>query len=299
MVAEPITAVSLRAPPSACSLLIMSCDAYADLWRPFFTLLRRHWPDCPFRIYLGAEAIRCPDPNIASLNSTAGGRNWSGRLIDYLHNLQTPYVIIMLDDFFLRRRVSTDQVMHCLNFASSRHAVQVRLIPRPGPTHRIPDEPIVGECAPGLSYRLSTQAAIWDRFQLLSLLRSGESIWDFEHNGNVRISAAEHGFYAVRKAALPYDGSFSHHVVEKGKWFPLEKWIFASKRIGCDFSQRGTLPWRHALLCYFARGVDLLASPLPWRLSKRIKLGLKRLAAPFLGRRLTDLKGLRSGPARD
>jgi len=38
-----------------CSILIPSCDKYSDLWRPFFTLFWRHWPDCPFPVYLGSN----------------------------------------------------------------------------------------------------------------------------------------------------------------------------------------------------------------------------------------------------
>jgi len=33
-------------------VLIASCDAYSDAWAPFFALMKKYWPDCPYPIYL-------------------------------------------------------------------------------------------------------------------------------------------------------------------------------------------------------------------------------------------------------
>lgn len=37
------------------AVVVASCDAYADLWEPFFRLFRRYWPDCPYPVYLGSN----------------------------------------------------------------------------------------------------------------------------------------------------------------------------------------------------------------------------------------------------
>jgi hypothetical protein len=277
-------------PQTDCSLLVMSCDAYDDLWGPYFALLDRHWPDCPFPIYLGAEEKMWCDPKICSLKSSAGGRNWSGRLIDYLKQLPHTYVLLMLDDFFLRRRVSNDSVFQCVAFAHEHHATQVRLVPRPRPTNRLLGHSHFGESAPGSRYRLSTQAAIWNRTNLLALLRPGESIWDFEHQGNSRIAVVAHGFYSVWQPMLPYEGFFAHHVVEKGKWFPHEKWIFARQGIGCDFSRRGTLPWGQMASYHLAHLVLRLLETLPWQLQVRC-IRLMKLVLRYLVPRALDRLG--------
>lgn len=220
-----------------------------------------------------------------------GGRDWSRCMIDYLERLAEPYVLLMLDDFFLRRAVPTNKIMACLDFARNHHATQVRLIPRPKPTRRIPNETIVGEAESGSPYRLSTQAAIWDRVQLHSLLRTGESIWQFEHEGNVRVNSQLRGFYSTWAPILPYEGFFSHHVVEKGLWFPHEKWIFAHHDIGCDFGRRGTLGtgrlfWYHSAQ-FFDKSLDLFG----WRIKQRVKRKVKVLLQPILRRQLKQLGG--------
>jgi len=270
---------------------VMSCDAYEDLWRPFFTLFQRHWPDCPFTPYLGIEAKKWFHADLVVLRSNAGGRNWSGRLIEYLNQLQCDYVLLMLDDFFLRRSVSTICVNHCLDFARHKDAASVRLIRRPGPTHRLAGEEIIGECAAGLPYRLCTQAAIWNRHKLLAVLRPGESIWEFEHNGNGRIASEPHGFFSVWRPVLPYEGFFAHHVIEKGKWFPHEKRIFLRQKIGCDFSRRGTLSWTQTLCYQAAHALDRGLGIFPWKTKARLKRALKRILRPVMHKQFSRMSG--------
>lgn len=271
-----------------CVLLVVSCDPYADLWPPFFTLLKRHWPDCPFEVVLGAGLDAKPPPGVRMLHS-GGGRDWSRCLMDYLEALPQPYVLIILEDFFLRRRVSTGKILECLKFTQAQRATQLRLIPRPGPTDLLSGETNIGSCAVGSPYRLSTQAAIWDRLKLLELLRSGESIWEFEHKGNDRARHYQEGFFSVKKSVLPYDGFWAHHVIEKGKWIPHEKWVFARAGIGCDFSRRGTLPWGQTAIYHLAQLTIRVLGLLPWRTQVRVKHGLKFLLRPFFRTALDHL----------
>ncbi len=38
-----------------CTVLVASCDKYADLLRPFDILWRKYWADCPFETVLVTE----------------------------------------------------------------------------------------------------------------------------------------------------------------------------------------------------------------------------------------------------
>jgi hypothetical protein len=271
-----------------CALLVMSCDAYADLWKPFFTLLHRHWPDCPFPVYLGTGQLACDDPGVIVLRSD-GGRDWSRCALDYLGQISQAHVLVMLDDFFLRESVCTSDVFHCLDFARQHAAVLVRLIPRPKPTDCLPNEKLIGESKAGSPYRLSTQAAIWNREALRALLRTNESIWDFENGGNARADSIPTGFFSVWRGVLSYEGRFAHHVIEKGKWLPSEKWIFRRQNIGCDFSRRETLSFQPTLFYYSAQIFDRSLNIFPWRTKARIKRTLKSMLRPFFHRSIERL----------
>jgi hypothetical protein len=194
----------------------------------------------------------------------------------------------MLDDFFLRKEVSNSAIRHCLEFALLSKALTIKLVPNPSPTEKLPGEKVIGCCAADLHYRVSTQAAIWNRKQLLALLRPGESIWEFEHNVGTRLPI-DSGVYSVWRPILPYEGLLSHHVVEKGRWLLHEKWIFSTQKIGCDFSRRKTLPLGRLFFYHLARFIDRLLSLLPWRLKRYLKRILKRLFQPLFREQIQQL----------
>lgn len=270
-----------------CALLVVSCDAYSDLWKPFFTLLDRNWPDCPYTVYLGSGSQSMP--GVTALSSQ-GGRDWSRCMIDYLMQLEQDYILVMLDDFFLRRPVCTNSINAALEFARRHDGTMVRLIPRPGPTSHIPGSIAIGECAAGMPYRLCLQASIWQRSRLLSLLRPGESIWQFELNANERSRALPFGFYCAWEPLLPYEGLLVHHVVEKGRWFAHEKWIFGRQDIGCDFSRRAVLPWKSTLVYHMAAVLERMLSFFQWQTKMQIKSMIKSLLMRNFSRTLVQLR---------
>lgn len=279
-----------RAPAPSCAVLVSSCDAYADLWPPFFHLWRRHWPDCPFPVYLGSGEADPRLPGVTALRST-GGRDWSRCLLEHLEQVPAEHVLLTLDDFFLRRRVDTAAVQEALAFAVSRRAVQVRLNPRPSPRRSDPTDGPCRELPPGTPLRFALQAAIFHRESLGRLLRAGESIWESEGNGNGRAAALPGGFYTVRRAVLPYEGWLTHHVIEKGRWFPHERLRYAWAGIGCDFSRRGTLPLLDALLYQSAMVAHGFVNLLPPRARARTGACLKAAAARLFPGRVRRMGG--------
>jgi len=275
---EPVSTID--APPS-CAVLVSSCDAYSDLWIPFFTLLKRYWPDCPYRVYLGTGENSFNDPKVTVLHSD-GGRDWSKCMDDYLAAIPEDYVIVVLDDFFLRKSVDQRAVEDCLRFAQRRRATQVRLMPRPGPTDRLSGETQIGAAKAGSPFRVSTQGAIWDRQKLRALIKPGESIWEFELHGNTRANAMPEGFYSTWKAVLPYQGVFAHHVVEKGKWLLHERWLWERRNIGCDFSKRRTMNWAETLDYQSVMIIYHGLKFLPWSLKRGLLSAIRFSLRPFM-----------------
>jgi hypothetical protein len=214
-----------------CTLLVSSCDRYADLWEPYFSLLRMHWPDCPFPVALITESKR---PDIASVRPLClgAGLDWSTLLLCALDAVRTPYVLFTLEDFFLRHQVSTPGITALFDVFKQESLHMLRLTPRPGPTIDLKNMEY-GGLEPSAPYRVSTQAAFWNVETLRQLLVSGETAWEFEINASVR-SAELAGFVAVWREALPY----RHHVVERGKWFPWDYWKFSQMNIGVDLAAR-------------------------------------------------------------
>ena len=242
----------------------MSCDAYRDLWTPFFTLFWRYWPDCPFPVYLGTNHTRFDDRRVTSL--PAGDHQWSKRLRAILSRIEADHVLLLLEDYFFIEPIATQDISQALCAFERLNGTVLRLYPSPGPDNPLNGHVTIGQIDRLASYRVSTQAAIWNKSRLTELLRDEESIWDFEWEGTARSQSLPDGFYATYKTALPY-----RQVVERGQWFRAAAHYFAEQQIGCDFSARPVMSPATAIKKTIRRcSTTLLDRVLPPRLRLRV-----------------------------
>ncbi len=242
----------------------MSCDAYRDLWIPFFTLFWRYWPDCPFPVYLGANCAYFDDPRVKSL--TAGNHEWSNRLRSHLGEIETQYVLLLLEDYFFTEPIKTEEITKALCSLDRLNGTVLRLYPVPGPDKPVSGFGGIGQIDPLASYRVSTQASIWNKMNFSELLQDEETIWDFEYRGSRRSRRMLNGFYSSYKTVLPY-----RQVVERGKWFRSAANYFAEQRIGCDFTARPVMSSaREVKKAIAGRAKSLLDHILPPGLRLRV-----------------------------
>jgi hypothetical protein len=199
------------------SVVIMSCDGYVDLWEPFFELFNRFWPCCPYQRYLVTDSIDAAHPLGCTL--VAGGKNltWSHRLLNALMQIETDYVLLLVDDLFLHSFVDTDRVDRIFCWGIRNEANCIRMNPQPGPDILLKSgemKDVLGISIPRTLYRASTVFTFWKKEILAGLLDPQESIWDFEVFGTERSDRLEN-FYASRIPNFPnYNG------VIKGLWRP-------------------------------------------------------------------------------
>jgi hypothetical protein len=179
-------------------------------------------------------------------------------MIRALEAIPTPYVLLTLEDFFLRSKVDTGRIKALFDELQKKELRMLRLVPRPGPTTIIVRGCEYGAIAPSAPYRVSTQAAFWHVKTLRMLLVPGETAWEFEINGTKRSENIE-GFAAVWRAALPY----RHHVIERGKWFPWAAWQFRRLGIGVDLATRPAMTAREAARWILGKMVSGLLNQLP------------------------------------
>ena len=253
---------------SECTVLVASCDAYSDLWPPYFALLRKHWSDCPFPIALITEEKRPVIEGVYPL-CLGTGSDWSSLMLKALEAIETPYILLSLEDFFLRRNVNNHRIISLLESMKRERLNMLRLIPRPAPPVRRTRAEEYGVLPMNAPYRVSTQAALWRVGVLHSLLVAGETAWQFEVHGSER-SGKFDGFAAVWRTAFPY----RHHAIERGRWFPWAALRFRYRNIGVDLGARPIMSAgetsRWLAMKFTGRAIE--------RLPTSIRLRLKPLA---------------------
>ncbi len=230
---------------SDCTVVVCSCDAYADVWDPFFTLLKKYWPDNPFPIVLNTETKSYSydglDIQTFKLYEKEEKVAWSKRLMDHLRKIETKYVLILMEDFFLKDPVDTNLILQtmvwmnrdpeisCFDFYMTTHS-KVKC-EYPGFMRR----PRISQ------YKFNTEACIWNREHLLSYLREEEDPWVFEFVGNIRSFWTSRKFYVTADGVRP-NFNYNTAAVSRGKWnLDAVDQVFKDNGIIIDYSKRGYL----------------------------------------------------------
>lgn len=191
------------------AIVVASCDKYSDLWSPFFGLFFKHWPDCPFPVYLAANQKRFEHPRVTTLQS-GEDKDWSSSIRTVIKGLPYQNLIFWMDDGFLVGRVDSNRVFRVLECTKRKDFAFLRLQPNPKPAIWL-DE-YLGELGRCDAYRVSVWPTVWKPSVFQSILKDGESAWDFEILGTER-SRSLPGFFCVRKEIFS-----CLHGVERGIW---------------------------------------------------------------------------------
>ncbi len=170
------------------ALIVPSCDKYKGLWKPFFTLLKKYWFDCPFKIYLISE-----NPNyLGTVLTILEGilekdQSWATRLKNALEKIKEPYVFLMLDDYFLMEKVDTERILKLFEIMKKENICHLGLTPffHPVDFPQFKDYPDLIEVMQD-PYRVTLQAGIWNREILIKILKDGETPWETEEQGTER-----------------------------------------------------------------------------------------------------------------
>lgn len=188
------------------ALLILSCDKYSDAWDPFFSLFRKFWPECPYKVYLATNELK-PEYSGVQIIASGAPKNWSDDTLAVLQQIPEKYVIVLLEDYFLNNKPDILWLQKCLSIMHSENAAFLRLA-----SFRkdhfdmyafdvIQQHPDFGVTRKSAPFLINLQAGIWNREKLISYIKPGESPWDFETKGSKRCAHTNDVFLGITKTS--------------------------------------------------------------------------------------------------
>ncbi len=168
-----------------CSVLVLSCDKNISLLNIFFDHFSKMWMDCPFQVYIGLEEKDVEYKEVKTLRSDKKG--WGGRLIGYLEEIKTDYVMLVLDDFIPERDIDTGSIIHYINMLKKDTSIATISFADIYDSRNAYNE-VIGLCRrqPNADYLLNLQVGVWDKKVLKLLLKNNESPWQTELFGSIR-----------------------------------------------------------------------------------------------------------------
>lgn len=189
------------------AVYVSSFDGYSWLWPAFFHFFKKYWPDCPYEVYLGTETVKPQQEGIKVLYSGKRG-TWGETTLSNLEQIKADYVLWLQDDYFLTKKVRTEEIEESLDLLISSNGKYLRLtlddIQHKG-IRRTDRNEKISKISDDYGVLCSLQSAIWERKFLIGLVDKDETPWDFERNGNKK-SLPKGTFYAVKRTLINYIG---------------------------------------------------------------------------------------------
>lgn len=217
------------------SILVVSCDKYSDLWDTFLFLWKRYWSDCPYQVALGSNYKKADYPGVIPI-LIGEDTSWTNNVKTMLEQIKTPYVMMMLEDFFLCKPVKGKSISDLLKY-TIENDVDCMRVTAAMPLKKVTNRELgIGPIEHGTPYYVSCHPAFWKKATLLELLRDGYSAWDFEEK-----NSSESRFFDYKFMSTTTPRIFMRNGVERGKYYKSTLRFLKKEGISVDLSSRGII----------------------------------------------------------
>ena len=255
-----------------CTFFLSTYDGGEDLWKGFFKALSVQWPEMDMPIALSTEtkSYDYPGYEIRALNSGKRRIPWAKRLRRALERVDTEFILLFLEDFWLDSKVDDARFRQVLAWMKENPDVSTVSFYPCLPGENIDDGKLEGfELRPDTcEYKLNCQVALWRREKLIEYIRPHESPWEFEIYGSKRASRYKERFYTYKTytdLVFSYGDPNVGCLIHRGKWVEdVARRLDAMYDLHTDFSVRGFedfdtvwIPEKHTKLRIFLYKIKL------------------------------------------
>ncbi len=187
------------------AILVSSCDAFFDAWKPFALFFRKFWPECPFPVFLITNKLQIQSSFVRAV-PVGDDRGWASNMKCALRAIDPTHVLYFQEDYFLEAPVQSDQLAADFDYAFENDVdafcFRARSELEAG-FQSVNDR--FGIVPPGSDGRTRCQLTLWKRNSFLSALREGENAWEMESRGSERTRAMKIISYSTRtQVPVPY-----------------------------------------------------------------------------------------------
>lgn len=236
------------------TILINSCDKYEDAWDPFFRILKKQWPECEkYRIVLNTET-KVYNCDFLNVETVCGGKEvtWSQRLKYVLNQINTDFILYLLEDFFLLERVSNETFEEALSLIQNNKDIgYIGLKYQKKREYRNPaDEDnsvrFINKDKVVSVNRINSMSALWNKQWLMSIIKDHETPWEFELYGSERSRRTPEKVLIINNSDGVCPCVFNYNVDVKyghgitgGGWLPKNIELFEQYGIKVNFDNLG------------------------------------------------------------
>lgn len=223
------------------AILVVSCDAYADVANYFFALMNKYWIDCNYPTYFINNTInRSYGDNVILINA-GNDQDWSGRLKSSLGQIKARYILLMLDDYYIGKAIDSKKIKQAIDIMKSENLLYYRITNIPKGKKQYKNYSFLSPIPDNQPYGVNLQCAIWEKEYLISYLGEKDcSAWEVETN---YLKKVKNRYCTDVKGCVVDTRNIIdiHNAVIKGKWNPSTIKYFKNKGYSFNLEPRKQL----------------------------------------------------------
>lgn len=247
------------------SVLISSCDNYSDLWDAHLQLYRKNWIDNNYKTYLVTD--KETDVFLDGVEIIVADENldFPMRIKYALDFINTPYVLLTLDDYFLIHPVDNLNIEYLVNRTQKEKIDYLMLYDR-----RLTSEKqykqieYLEKIDLNKKYALTLYPAIWSVDFLRKTIKSNLSPWHYE------VTLTQTAINETANCQFSQGGTYRIlDVIRKGRVLRKAKYFFVKHNI--DIGDRPIVKLQTEIML-------LIMDFLSWNSPRWLFLAIKNIA---------------------
>lgn len=209
------------------TILINSCDLYEDAWEPGLKLFKIQWPDCPYDFVLNTETKKY-NGEIKNVRTVCCIKKctWTERFRYVLEQIDSPYVLFTLDDYFLLNKVNSNVFEQAVSVMDKNPNVGMICLAQTDrenvKTNQYEDDNFYSRVI-DKKCKIWCRTCLYRREYLIKLLKDHETIWEFEQYASYRAKRLN---YIILQQNNNESECFTFKIkIEDGYGITLRKWL--------------------------------------------------------------------------
>ena len=250
------------------TMIISSCDKFSDLWYEHIRLLKEHWKGTLCRILLVTYKNTTQYFSDVEIIVAPSNFDFPKRIKYALDFVDTEYVLVTLDDYFLTNDVFYSNIYKLENIAKKKQIDYLLLYNR-RKTNEKKYKPVgtLEKINLDKNYSVNLYPALWKKDFLIKTVKDNSTPWEYE------FSLTKTAILENANCYFSPSGAFDIlDVVRKGKILHKAKKYFVKNNIIIE--NRETISYLIEIKLW-------LMDRVSWYAPKKIQLLLKRILNKF------------------
>lgn len=165
---------------SKIALMITSCDAYKECWKPMIHSLDKYWPDCEYPRYIISNFEEEVLPNTRFVKVGKDNKSWCNLTRMGMDDIGADIIIFFQEDYWLARPVNNEAIKAHIKYFEENGLDYLKI-----QKEMLRDRDRIGESdycenKPNIDYSINTAIAIWRVCTMRELMIKDWSGWEYE-----------------------------------------------------------------------------------------------------------------------